>query len=269
LSHELIDAFSEVGLALNATLTDMLGEHFSHATERRGCGYTQSTRHLAALVNQPHARGADAAIHLFAARRTPDRAALESALKTVRERVVREESLLALQLMSDLLIPPDTTGALTLAPCADTLKVGTCPLAEKYFLEIAHRTVRRAGQVNVIVSQGTPVLLEKRGLGDDHSCISLTTLVLNRVRLPPGSLFAVDCPNAPTLAPNRELRGSLLSVEHCGFRFLRLSTLAVTPENRQRAFSSHFQAQLDAGLFSPRTITVAQLVQVAQEQLPR
>ena len=31
----------------------MLNEHYTHQTERRGCGYTQSTRLLAEFINQP------------------------------------------------------------------------------------------------------------------------------------------------------------------------------------------------------------------------
>jgi hypothetical protein len=52
-----------------------------------------------------------------------------------------------------------------------------------------------------------------------------------------------------------------------GFRFLRLTTLAVSPEHRRRAFTTHFQAQLDAGLFAPGEATIDQLRHVAEEQL--
>jgi hypothetical protein len=52
-----------------------------------------------------------------------------------------------------------------------------------------------------------------------------------------------------------------------GFRFLRLTTLAVSPENRERAFSAHFQSQVDAGLFAPGDTTIEQLRVVAQEQV--
>ena len=52
-----------------------------------------------------------------------------------------------------------------------------------------------------------------------------------------------------------------------GFRLLRLTTLAISPENRQRAFTVHFKAQLDAGLYAPGKTTIAQLRRVAEEQL--
>ena len=62
----------------------------------------------------------------------------------------------------------------TLTPYAEPIQVGTCPLAEKYFLEISDAFVRRKGKVNVLVSDaGEPLLLEKVNLGDNHSCISV------------------------------------------------------------------------------------------------
>jgi hypothetical protein len=144
-----------------------------------------------------------------------------------------------------------TAGVQELAPFSGELKVGTCPLAEKYFLEISDGFVRRKGRVNVLISDaGEPLLLEKLNLGDNHSCISVTEVVLNGVRLPPGCLFGV------------------IPVRRCtGFRFLRVTTLAVSPQNRRRAFTTHFQSQLDAGLFAPGEATIEQLRRVAEDQL--
>ena len=65
--HELPTLFETHGLGLNATLTDMLHEHFSHRTERRGCGFTQATRHLAALINRPRAESTATIARLFPA----------------------------------------------------------------------------------------------------------------------------------------------------------------------------------------------------------
>jgi hypothetical protein len=46
-----------------------------------------------------------------------------------------------------------------------------------------------------------------------------------------------------------------------------LTTLAVSPEHRRRAFTRHFQSQVDAGLFAPGEATVEQLRRVAEAQL--
>jgi len=39
--HEVVMIFKKYLFPLSAKLTEMLNEHFSHQTERRGCGYTQ------------------------------------------------------------------------------------------------------------------------------------------------------------------------------------------------------------------------------------
>ena len=67
---------------------------------------------------------------------------------------------------------------------------------------------------------------------------------------------------------HRSLPGEVIPIAACsGFRFLRLSTLAVSPEHRERAFTTHFQAQVAAGLFAPGGATIAQLRRLAEEQL--
>lgn len=106
--HELVTAFQAHGLPLNATLVEMLNEHFSHRTERRGCGYTQATRHLADLINRPPAQHREAVTKLFA---RGVRAVTESdtATTTVAQVVdaltaasAREESLLLARLIADV-----------------------------------------------------------------------------------------------------------------------------------------------------------------------
>jgi hypothetical protein len=63
--HELPELFAARGFALNGTLEEMLGEHFSHRTPRRGCGFTQASRHLAVLVNQPRSQSHETLSLLF------------------------------------------------------------------------------------------------------------------------------------------------------------------------------------------------------------
>jgi len=288
--HELCSALRGAGCSLNATLVEMLGEHYSHRTERRGCGFTQATRHLAALVNRPRNARLEATAKLFpewaraaissmqvenscsSEANEPERelSSLHAVVRSLPARLEREESQLLAAIIADLVLPePEAEERSALPACFDELKVGTCPLAEKYFLEIAQRHVRRKGRVNVLVSEGgEPLLIEKLGLGDDHSCTSLTELSLNGVRLPAGCLFAVKREVGVELRAGAKLPGSVIRLKDCqGFRFLRLTTLAVSPVNRRRAFTAHFQAQIDAGLFAPGETTVEQLRRVAEEQL--
>ncbi|MET0793192.1 MAG: hypothetical protein ABW061_16850 [Polyangiaceae bacterium] len=265
--HELLRVCAERGFTLNGTLHDMLNEHYSHRTERRGAGYTQATRHLAAFVNRAQRRDPDEP-RMFRERFDPMLAA--DALRAVSAQLEREESRLLASIILDLVLPAAPSEQVTELPSwPEDLKIGTCPLAEKYFLELAEAFVRRKGSANVLVAgDGTPVLIEKVNLGDDHSCISVAPVILNGVGLPPGSLFGVRYEGEIALRPNRNLRGSVIPISACaGFRFLRLSTLAVSPQHRERAFTTHFQAQIDAGLFGPREATVEQLRRVAQSQL--
>lgn len=267
--HELALALAARGFRLNSTLLEMLGEHYSHRTERRGSGYTQAGRHLAVLVNRAPAASDDTLASLFPDS-VPAAFELQRVLRELQHRLEREESRLLAALIADLVSPlPAPSGAARLEPFFGELKVGTCPLAEKYFLEVSHGFVRRKGRINVLVSDvGRPLLIEKLNLGDNHSCISVAEVVLNGVRLPPGCLFGVKRDEGIELGSNRSLPGSVIAARSCtGFRFLRLTTLAVSPEHRRRAFTTHFQAQLDAGLFAPGETTIDQLRQVAEEQL--
>lgn len=268
--HELPTLCEAHGIALNATLTDMLHEHFSHRTERRGCGFTQATRHLAVLVNRPQSENKDAIEKLFPSWKGESAASLQRALHRLLPLLEREESRILAGIMADLVSPtPALPGEPQLPATFEELKVGTCPLAEKYFLEISDGFVRRKGRVNILVSTGgEPLLIEKVNLGDNNSCISLVELVLNGVRLPAGCLFGVLREDGIEQRATRKLPGGVISIERCtGFRFLRLTTLAVAPEHRARAFTSHYQSQVSAGLYAPGQATIEQVRRVAQEQL--
>lgn len=287
VAHELPAVFRKHGLWLNTTLVGMLDEHFSHRTERRGCGYTQATRHLAVFVNRARPDRSETIDQLFPSSARDSTVLpvssepvaysaeiaglpLTRALRALPELLQREESrLLATQIADLVEAAVADSSAYELALCQDAIKVGTCPLAEKYFLEISEGFVRRKGRINVWVSDaGEPLLIEKLNLGDSYSCISVAELSLNGVRLPPGCLFGVKYDDALPSRANRQLPGQVLPMSRsAGVRFLRFTTLAISPENRERAFTSHFRSQVDAGLFAPRETTIAQLRRIAEAQL--
>ena len=197
--------------------------------------------------------------------------ARQRAIRGAPERFELEESILLARIMRDLVLPVDARelGLEELPLFAEPLKIGTCPLAEKYFLELAERFVRRKGRLNIIRgTTGRPLMIEKLNLGDDHSCISVTPLVLNGVLLPAGSLLGVHYDQPAGTHPNAELPGEVIPLSACrGFRFLRLTTLSVSPANRPRAFSKHFEAQVAGGLFGPGVVEISQLLSVAETQL--
>ncbi|HEV2679673.1 MAG TPA: hypothetical protein VGV14_04165 [Rhodanobacter sp.] len=307
--HELSAAFAQVGLPLNFKLAEMLDEHFSHRTERRGCGYAQATRWLATLVNQPrdrldacdllifddwnlakvnelaHALMARGAVHGWRGLDRPqacdvlgvlpDEApmleelrGLDPLMQVIANRLQHGESHRLLGMMRDLL-GPGYEGGVQVPAMEAKSTVGSCPQAEEFFLEIAHRRVRRGGAVNIVVSaSGEPLLLEKLRLGESHSAVSLAPIVLNGVLLPPGSLCAIGHAAGFQLAWARTPHGHIVPIgDIAAIRFLRLTTLSVEPNDRLRAFSVMVQAQHAAGLFSPLTTTLAQLCEFAASEL--
>jgi len=309
-NHELVDAFRRAGLPLNATLEAMLNEDPKHRTERRGCGFTQATRHLAARTNQVRShqnfddmevfpewgKGERSRIERWLSAGTvstwrhwdvdppfsvvdPETASVDRgavANEAARQAVLRkmphaldfEESTLLAGMVRDVVLPVDATaqGAVELPSWPERLPVGSCPTAEKCYLELAHGFMPRKGRCNHIVDEaGRTIVIEKINMGDDHSCISLVPTVMNGVTLPPGTLLAVsyDEDRVSRDETPGSLRGSRIPLAECGgFRMLRLTTLAVSPANRARAFSVHFDAQREAGLFEPGTTRLDQLRQL-------
>ncbi|MGE4069963.1 MAG: hypothetical protein AB7E72_02210 [Lysobacterales bacterium] len=282
-SHEVLERCREIGLPLSSNLTMMLGEHFSHRTERRGCGYTQASRVLAEHVNTPPAADDFSDLKLFLeweslradllCYRAGSSESRLQPLEFLARDCARAESRLFVQMLRDVLRRPAEARSRSLAPTApEKLKIGTCPLAEQFFLEIAHGFVRRIGTVNVFHDQGQPLFIEKIGLGDNHSCISVVPLTINSVEVPAGSLLGVQYDedrigDQPSTAKGRGRWIAFERVEY--FRFLRLTTLSVAPEHRRRAFSAHFDQQVAGGLFSPDVARIEQLMDYAMDERPR
>lgn len=306
MPHELVQRFRENGLRLSRTLEDMLDEIPAHRTERRGCGYTQATRFLATYINQPGEPGDTADLDVFEGwpqrdsgfvaatlrgagwsagwRRVEEASvavraaaaqhahALE-ALGRLRERMRMargalecEESRLFADLLEQLLAR-DAGLRHRLPPMPVKPAIGSCSQAEEFFLEIAHGRVRRGGSVNVFVDDaGEPRLIEKMNLGESHSAVVLEPVELNGVTLPPGSLCAlshVEEPPARTTSSGRYL--PLAAIAQA--RFLRLTTLAVEPSIRARAFSAQLEAQVRGRMLSPATTTLAELRGFARREV--
>lgn len=304
--HEVVVAFEQAGLELHKTLCEMLDEHPTHRTERRGCGYTQATRFLSTYINRPRAaedtfdlgifanwpknqteslarqaitagwphgwRNLDRADPELLARLVPSAlartlAALPARLVEVEAGMQREESRLLLRLIREIVEPATPTG-LDMPAMLEKPEIGSCSQAEEFFLEIAHGRVRRGGRVNIFVDpHGQPLLVEKMGLGESHSAMAVAPVSVCGVTLPPGALFALAYPEHPPrlrdLACGHAL--ALETIVHA--RFLRLTSLAVSPEVRQRAFSAQLEAQLHSDMLSPRTTTIGDLHGFATAQL--
>lgn len=314
--HELIERFALAGLPLNSTLIAMLAEHPDHRTERRGSGFTQATRHLAARVNEPRSPHSLDDLALFAdwhdgttAQRisaslasgvvstwrhwhtSPPFALVADAnddngadiiaaeaerqrcLAAIEEHLECEESRILARVMTDIVLPrqSEVEGLDEIAAWPEKLEVGSCPTAEKWFLELAHGFIPRKGRCNFIVDDDDrPLLIEKVKMGDSHSCISVEPLLVNGVRMPPGSLLGVVYADEVLdhARANAELPGQCIRLRDCsGMRMLRLTTLAISPPNRRRAFSAHFEAQQAEGLLAPDDTELSQLRAIAWREV--
>lgn len=303
--HEVVAAFELLGLPLDPVLRAMLDEERQHRSPRRGCGYTQAWRFLADIVNRPRGLEPDADLRLFAAparRRLagliagasrdrgrpprglaelreclgpdhPEHEALRS-LQALPESLERPESRLLAEVVLSILEPGRLADACPVAPHPEKIPIGTCPEAERFFLELAGEYLRRGGTMNVLVDDhDRPVMVEKVDIGDSHSCIALRPILVQGVRLPPGSLLGVryDYDGLPGECPScREISGSWIPVRKMeGVRFLRLTTLAIEPGDRPRAFTTHLERQLDgSGFFDPLRTELSELTEVAERQRP-
>ena len=133
-------------------------------------------------------------------------------LRHISEQAKLEESHLICQLIADIILPIEnlTDQYVELVNSQAKPKVGSCPMAEDFFLQIAHHRILRQGSINIFVDhQQRPILLEKMNMGDNHSCISLVPVLINGVRLPAGSLFSLDydLEQIADKRPNKQVRG--------------------------------------------------------------
>lgn len=316
VDHEVVVIFKKYLYPLSTKLTEMLNEHFSHQTERRGCGYTQATRVIAEFVSQPRDAIGFQDLRVFEEYETKglknilnqsssyglelgtwrnldinldvqqclqrlnpqelftqnlqQEVDFQAKLRTIYQYAELEESVLICQLLSDIILPQDANTMIECQSLVEKPKVGSCPMAEKFFLRIAHHRLLRQGEINIFIDeQDRPIMMEKLNMGDNHSCISLVPLMMNGVRLPAGSLFSASYEiEHLEKHKNKQYKGYVIPIsEMNGFWFLRLTTLAVSPKNRARAFNYHFKQQVDNGLFRPDTTELSQLMEIAQDQI--
>ncbi|WLF84631.1 hypothetical protein [Moraxella sp. ZY210820] len=317
-NHEIVTLFETYLHPLNSKLVEMLNEHHTHQTERRGCGYTQATRFLADYINVPRSDTEFTDLNIFedydltALKKIMNEASVyglelnswrnldknvgvlnyladenhaeqdfyqalnkevqfQQKLRQIRQYANLEESFLIIDFIEDLILPEqgEQWDLINVPNLDEKPKVGSCPMAENFFLKIAHGKILRQGRINIFVDdKNQPLIMEKIKMGDDHSCINLVPMIKNGVRLPIGCLFSTQYEDESLHGvDNKRAKGSIVPINSMqGFWFLRLTTLAVSPQNRERAFTTHFKQQIQNGLFNPGTTTVSQLMDVAMEQ---
>lgn len=307
-AHEVINQLSAIGFGLHRTLENMLNETPEHQSPRRGCGFTQASRFLADIINRPRHFCAAGDWKVFSGttinwlknceQRVSGRPSHHSksisdlryqlecltdqssfvvdaiarlkGFEALTSIIEREESRLIIQLLNGILGVAAQEQAAQLTCYKESLSIGTCPEAERYFLEYAGGYIRRHGVVNIICTvDHKPIALEKMNIGDSHSCLTLAPVSLNGVLLPSGSLLGAHYTCVPLEARRcAKHNGLWLPITACeGFRFLRLSTLSVSPTNRARAFGQHLKRQLEGSpFFDPLNTTLDDLMREIQQQ---
>lgn len=278
-NHEILGAFESHGLKLNYKLIDMLNEGDQHQGGRKGSGLTQSTRELATFINSPRD---SSDLTLFdsevregihdeiddkygasgprseGAWRDP---VLDRGLGEIKGSLQLEESKLVAGMITDIVKPKTAEDAgdsvAPLPSVTEQMRIGTCTTAESYFLSYLNNPANLGGgpfgEFNIILGDdGTPLMIEKMGYGEDHSSLTLKPVLINGVELPAGSLLGIDRTNDVARQSLVDGTGNLINASDCrGFQFLRLTTLAVSPANRERAFGSHFKFQEEAAKVMP------------------
>lgn len=176
-------------------------------------------------------------------------------LSEVVKRFSQEEDVLIGRMIQDALMPYQEGIALPAKTNVQRSEyVGTCTTAETYFLSMLDPRKPYSEPVVMSDATGEPLMILKAA--GERSAMTLRECVIDGVRIPAGSLIA------PSLKkPLSEVK----TIEDCtGFRFLRLTTLAISPEHRRRAFGPAMRFQEMNRMYQANTATIEQLRRYAR-----
>lgn len=259
LESPLADAFERVGLPLHYKFAGMLREEedyrFDPATydnNRKGSGFLGVGRFLAERINAPRNMGRDwnellddpigrleePWIQRLGYKFDDDGPAREQLFEVGIKKIAwalqqasSEAERMIAGLLADLLLPreyeDDEVVELPSDPgyTRESREFGSCTTAEIYFLEKAHprNDYMRTSGTSIVDDFGNVIMWKKHG--GEPTAITFVPCKLNGVVLPPGSIIG--------LKP----KGLNASVAHIGefvsAQFIRMSSLAISPEHRK------------------------------------
>ena len=293
-SREIVEVFERLGFPLNERLLFMLqgAAEFccctsSLDTESMG-GYLEATRYLAQtirfereddidrdlealfkfsagvfrereqrILNETGSGGRVAASLLLP---TEDREQIVAALDTLSTQANR----ILRRMIRDILLPVKDESLPTRKAVREYFIIGACKKAELNFLLALKKPIENGAVL--FDKDGTILAWQKEGMGQP-TFITFKDILLNGIRLPPGSLLCCR-PTQETLGSRDEFsfNRSALTIEDIkDIRFLRLTTLAIPPEERESALGSLLIAQKSFGFPAPDTATLADVYQRVQE----
>ncbi len=293
-NKEVSDAFKEAGMPLDWRLVGMLEESEEHQGGRRGSGFTQASRYMADMVRSERSskdfkifddsfrneieddffkNGNQDKLKTVDFRDYVDK----NKLKEISDKVKGPGSKLLLGMISDTFnsSEKDTTLA-TLPSSKEKMEIGTCTTAENYFFDYMKGNTMygdnfkdKTAKMNIFKDEkGQPLFMEKIGLGENHSAISLKDFYLNGIKIPAGSLVALqyDKPNNEDMTSSKNgivLSSNILQV----VEFLRFTTLVVEPKDREQTFGEHFKWQKQQGIKGAEDLTLNEVIDRCKKEI--
>jgi len=281
ISNPVIESFKLQGYPLNFLITNMLNEGKEHQGGRKGSGFTQASRHLAGYLR--HERNdLDTMIFDDGVRTSledqfdygsGEKIDLRSKINIKKlhealDSIETEEGRLIARMIVDMFDTPiDDQKETVLKAQENKIDLGTCTTSEVYFFHYFREgisSLSEGAEMNIIIDDsGNPIMIEKVNIGESHSAITLTECKINNVRIPKGSLVGIKYGKE---VPKTRLdkAGFKINIQDCeGFEFLRFTTLAVSPENRKRAFGEHQEVYKQNGINGYDTLSIEE---VAEQQ---
>lgn len=283
---EIADFFEKKGFPLSDELVSMLSNEEEHQTHRRGDGFTQVSRVLANMItwkesvfglakdkynliakleDEANSKGEDIDKINFAQRI----GITGEDIRTFANSSESEGTKVIAKLIAGIFDRSQKGGVLneeigkSFYSFVPERKIGTCTTSEMYFLNYfaGDRDTRK--NMHVFVNElGKPVMLHKgRNLGEPNMALLLEPIVINNIEIPPGSLVHVDIEHGSEELRHINEKNNNVNIYNMadikGLNFIRLSTLSVSPDQREKVFGKHFQEQKENILYkNPSTLTL-------------
>jgi hypothetical protein len=291
---QMVKMFEAGGLPFNYYFAEMLNEEKSYQTNRRGCGFTHVNRQLARIINKERKEAYDDITAIFDDSvynnieeelycklkdwDLVDKVDIRTVfpiekIKNIQDSVEGETSKIFIQMIMDVLKPRNTDSGIPEIKIQDELlKVGSCTTAELYFYEYlkpGYRHPNSDSKINVVVDDsGVPVLVEKIGLGNDHSAISLKSIQMNGVEVPSGSLVAIKYPDNTSGGETKSKNGNVIEFKNLeAAEFLRLTPLVTDPESRNIVWNNHLDMQVKNDFYKPESIKLEDFISKASDEI--
>ncbi len=267
-NHEVITVLENAGFEMPVGLKEMLNEDSGHQGGRKGCGFTQATRFLAESIREKSDR-------IKSAYYSSKREVLEAIdMRDIGDmKDMKPESKLILRMLADIYdARPKRSHVPELPSLGERPEIGTCTTAEIYFFEYLYDTgwpIVGDKKMNFILDEkGEAIFIEKVGLGDNHSALSLKHFYTNGVLIPPGSLVALKYSDDAIGDPTISYKGNIIqSSDLEGVDFLRFTPLVAKPEDRARAFWSHVYFQIQNQMPGALQTTIQDFIDKAKSEV--